>query len=285
MANRRTKKKSLCPVARRVREPLISTLKGLGDAPKRRWSCTPEYDQTGTKLLLSDAQCQVFAKGPFLGSGAYATVFEHPTDDDKVVKFTTDAEDAKSAAVLKGKNLRGAVKVYDVAKLENITVNKLEWVGNDAVYVDKPVYGIVAERLNATNNAPKEVQAAIDAFSYHVSDEDRDYGPILPGPDFKLRPDFDKQAIERCTWNLAMKGHKQGESVCRKIIPKLQAALEEVGRKGGIFTPDLHAGNWGERPDGSFAILDFGVSRTDPSQTHAVESLAKAPVRRKRRRG
>jgi hypothetical protein len=274
--------------ARRVREPRIPTLKGM--KASERWSCNPEFDQSGTKLRLSESQCAVFARGPFVGAGSFATVFEHPTDDGKVVKFTTDSDDAKSAAILKGKDLVGAARVYEVAKLENITVpSPMSKVLKDGRWVpmQMPVYGIVAERLDPTNNAPENLKTAILAFKSTVESLESATGAykdglLEPGPGFKVGEGFTKKALATCRKDFKANGLAK-DGTCEAVIPKLQAAIEEVGRSG-IFTADLHHGNWGKRPDGSFALLDFGISLTSPSASRPVPQLAKAPKNRFRRK-
>jgi hypothetical protein len=266
--------------SRRVREPRIPTLKGLGAS--RAPACSPMFDQSGKKLRLSPTQCAVFPAGRVLGAGANATAYEHADDPRKVVKFTLDANDAKAAAVLKGKNLKGAVKVYEVAKLDGVTA--LRDGGQ------QPVYAIVTERLKTLDRAPTETRLAIRAFNRELGALEMDndlnqYGLLRPGPGFKFHDSFIDEAVQACDMELFKAGYVDDATTCGAVIPELAEAVEEVGKRGGIFTSDLHSGNWGTRKDGSFAILDFGVSTADPSQERPVQSLAKAPKRPKRRRG
>lgn len=227
-------------------------------------ACRPLTRHLPYPLKLTPTQCAPFPVGRGIGQGSYATVFEHSTDPDKVVKFTTDERDAQSAALLKGKSLKGAVRVYDVARLVNLGT------GED-------VYGIVSERLGPVGN--KVERDAIDAIDGFIGRESyarkRAGNPIVPGKGFDLGPDFTDRAVLYCQNG----GFYEG--AC-DIVPDLVEAVEEVGR-AGVFSVDLHSDNWGQKPDGTLAILDFGVSRIDPDQPRDVPDLAGMKRRRRRR--
>jgi hypothetical protein len=265
---------------KRVREPRIPTLKGLGAS--RAAACTAFFDQAGKKLHLSPTQCAVFPTGGILGVGASATAYEHADDPRKVVKFTFDANDAKAAAILKGKTLKGAAKVYEVAKLDGVIAMR------DGKR--QPVYAIVTEKLKTLDRGPTVTKLAVRAFNTElgVLDMDNDlnqYGLLQPGPGFKFHDTFIDEAVQACDMELFKAGYFDDATTCGTVIPELAEAVEEVGKRGGIFTSDLHSGNWGTRKDGTLAILDFGESRASRDSERPVESLAKAPARRKRRRG
>jgi len=223
--------------------------------------CSPKTRHAVDPLPLTPTQCSVFPTAAKIGQGSFATVFDHAYDHDKVVKFTADHTDARAAYALKGKNLKGAVRVYEVAEL----------VG---VHPHKTIYGIVAERVSPVRDKiGREAIHAVDAF---LSEENynRNYegNPIIPGRDFDLGPRIRDRAVVSCLNG----GFADG--AC-DIVPELIEAVEEVG-KAGVFTPDLHSDNWGERPDG-FTILDFGVSKLDPDLPRTVNRLA--GMRRRRR--
>lgn len=234
--------------------------------------CRPKTRHATDPLTLSDTQCSVFPAGKKLGFGSFATVFEHADDPDKVVKFTSDENDALSAAAVRGKRLKGAVRIFDVAELPNVGTLRT-------------IYGIVAERVQEVSaESDSAIIHAFDDFLGEEAENRRVSGKRLrPGEGFDLGPDFTERAVESCAQTVRDKYR----DACPVLTPKLANAVIEAGTVGGIFTTDLHAGNWGFRSDGSPVIIDFGLSRVDPKAERAVQQLAKAPKPRrvaKRRR-
>jgi hypothetical protein len=272
-------------VVRRVREPRIRKLAGVGSAPQP--GCTPEYEQSGVRLNLSSTQCKVFKVGKRLGAGAFATVYESAKYPNRVVKFTSDANDAAAAAILKGKKLSGTVRVYDVAKLEGRDVAGRYNTGMT------PIYGIVTERLTPTNDHTDPSMVPFFKAANSFSDSVQSYplgfnpygtGPFVPGPSFVLPRNFQRDALARCKTDLAKGWGQSDPALCNTAIPKMTRAMVQAGKKGGIFTQDLHGGNWGVRKNGQIAILDFGISKTDPAARQPVPSLARVPRMARRRR-
>jgi hypothetical protein len=232
--------------------------------------CRPKTRLAVDPLRLTKTQCSVFPAGKEIGRGSFATAFEHAHDPSKVVKFTSDSNDARSAAAIKGKRLKGAAQVYDVAVLPNV-----------GALLD--VYGIVVEKLEPI--ASRDASSVIDSFDDFIGDvaEDRRMRGqrVVPGKKFDLGPDFKARSVKRCEENVS---RGEAKALCPVLTPKLVDAVEEVGTVGGIFTTDLHAGNWGLRPDGSPVILDFGLSRVADDAEQPVTPLAGRPRRRKVRR-
>ena len=233
-------------------------------------ACRPKTRHSVDPLKLTDTQCSVFPTRKKIGAGSFATVFEHADDPAKVVKFTTDVNDARSAAAIKGKKLNGSVHVFDVAELTGVAGFKT-------------IYGIVAERVQPVDDSTGS--AVVDFFDSFLGEEIEDRkvagNRIVPGAAFDLGPDFTERAIGDCG-NTVIRD--ADVAACPVLIPKLVDAVSEAATVGGIFTNDLHAGNWGYRPDGSPVILDFGLSKIDTAAQKPVQALAKAPQGRRAKR-
>jgi hypothetical protein len=249
----------------------IRKLSGLGAASG---NCRPMYEQRNVYMSLSPTQCRVFAPGKKVGAGFFATVYENANDPDTVVKFTTDKEDAKAAAVLAATKPKSAVRIYDVAEL----VDAAGPLNSRFI----TLYGIIAEKVRPLRKERPDLEGVADSFKRSVvTAEHREMrekkGYLKPGKGFKLPPGFPQEAVERCINDI------EDADKC-KFTNKLLGALTAVARKGGIFTSDVHSGNWGFRPNGELVLIDFGLGSTDPGAVQPVPQLAKAPkVRRKRR--
>lgn len=267
-------------------------LSGLADV-----DCEPVYSQLNKKLRLSPTQCKLFPAGKtLLGSGYFATVYEHAEDPTKVVKFTTDVDDILASAMVKATNPAGVVKVYEIAELSNVRVNPNR-ANNPAD--DERIYGIVAERVTPLKEARPDLVEVADTFRKTVqraTTRSRRAGEFLnPGPDFKWPDAFTADALTECEtvlssatppWNTdgsrapRTTSRTDAKEACA-VIPKMIGAMTALARKSGVFTPDVHSGNWGFRDDGKLVLIDLGVGRTNPDMLKPVPALAKAPKRRR----
>lgn len=221
---------------------------------------------------LTEAQCGRFPPGKLVGKGSFAGAYEDREDAGRVVKFTSDANDAKAARVLLGKKLKGAVHVLDVAQLRGQTA-ETPVRQKDGVFVnkvDQPVYAITTERVRAlprgwstaTNVLMFELESAQAEIRRAIRDE---------GEHFSLPTKVVTTAIDRCM--------QFGGEDCRSRVLELSRAVDELGQHG-VFTTDLHSGNWGMRGDQP-VILDFGVSQGDDN---LPIDLAGRPRRRRKAR-
>jgi hypothetical protein len=210
---------------------------------------------------LTPTQCERFPSGKKIGQGSFATAYVFPDDEPKVVKFTGDPEDAKAARRLLGKRLKGAVQVYDVAQLKGQEGKAGRHKG--------PIFGIVTERVDPLPtkwyDAVGGVVGVIDDYAVDIEEDLKKTG--------KIGNRYRERMQKACSkWGNA--------PACETQIPVLVEAVEEL-YENGVFSQDLHPGNWGvrgERP----VVLDFGVSAT---QGEPLPIDLAGRVRRRRKGG
>ena len=210
----------------------------------------------GETYALSQAQCDAFPAGRMLGQGSFASTYVHRDDPSKIVKFTADELDAKSAALLQGKKLKGATEVYDVALLKGHETSE-----------GTPLHAIVAERVEPLHYATdRKVVSLLAEMNTPINNYAEGRGsfnkpPNLKsaklGPKFKVPKKFRDIVERRCAF---VSARDPDDIDCSKV-PEIIGAMEDTAQKAGFFSGDLHEGNWGKRSDGSLVILDFGQSK------------------------
>lgn len=186
---------------------------------------------------LTPAQCKRFPSGEKIGQGSFATAYMSPDDVDgveKVVKFTGDPDDARSAKQLLGKKLKAAVRVYDVAQLKDQKSDRRE-----------AIYAIKTERVQPLDKAWIDpvfgVVVVIDQNTKDIKEDLEKKGKIALRHRDLMRKTCEKYGAD-----------------CASKVPVIVEAVEEL-YANGVFSEDLHAGNWGMRGDQP-VVLDFGVS-------------------------
>ena len=239
-----------------------------------------ETGNTRQTMPLSYQQCERFPAGNWLGQGSFASAYEHADDPTKVVKFTGDAREASVARRFLGKKLKGSVTIFDIAKLRGHTATVAVPTKDFSDFKDKtkqPVFALITERVSTRLSRPNA--NAVSAMWASMGKQRKDIAKVDP-LQFQLADwvDFD-DAVKKCAWNMG--GASDAVSLCRPAMNDVFNAVNEQARNG-VIPLDLHNGNWGQRPDGSPVILDFGVSSA-PGKTPRID-LAKAPKNRFRRK-
>jgi hypothetical protein len=245
---------------------------------KYRGGINPCRVQAGSSVTwegdLASAQCERFPAGKWIGRGSFASAYEHWEDNRRVVKFTGDAGDAQSSRKLLGQRLKGSVNVLDVARLRGQTAQApVKNEGGAFEFLDnQPVFAITTERV--TPNMPKDWLPAIRGVYNQVQAHEAELLSEVQSRKerFTVPLKYFNGAITYC------RVESKNPDECYEKVKTLIEAVDELGQHG-VFTPDLHAKNWGMRGDQP-VILDFGVSRGDDS---LPIDLAKAPQRRRRR--
>jgi hypothetical protein len=225
---------------------------------------------------LTPTQCARFQSGRELGQGEFATAYEDARDPTRVVKFTGDALEAAVAARFLGKNLKGSVNVFDIAKLRG---QSAVVAVPDKYFVDfderqrQPIFALITERVGelskVNENAIRQVSSQLRRQRDSLIGEAPSRFRVEDWVDLDL-------AIKQC--QLDTKDKDQ----CRVKVNQVADAIDEQARNG-VIPLDLHTGNWGERPNGDPVILDFGMSSA-PGPKVRID-LAKAPRPRRCRKG
>lgn len=91
----------------------------------------------------------------YLGSGSYGSAFSLA---DKVLKISTDKNEANNIEYLRKKNFRGIVTYYDIRKI-NLYLN-------DELYQDKKLYAIIMDRVYQLNEIELECYRILYKIGY-----------------------------------------------------------------------------------------------------------------------
>jgi hypothetical protein len=182
---------------------------------------------------------------------------------------------------LVGKQLKGAVKVYDVAKLKGLRAEtELADANGDWKPAKVGIYAIATERLQPLSAVQK---AIANGFNQSLIPY-RSRLQLVGGRGVTLADaGFDKyKAMEECT----DEGYDQ--LTCAANVSSMVDAVNEVAKETGVFPIDVHGGNWGLR-NGRMVLLDFGVStggedKTKIRQLAGVGKKGKKMAKRKHRR-
>lgn len=187
------------------------------------------------ELKLTPAQCARFPPGRKIASGARATAYVKADEPDKIVKFTSDEDDAKAARKLMGARHPNLVRIFDVAKIDALN------------------YAITAERLEPLTKAER---ADLKFSAGWLQNYAEQYGEDGAFEGYAGVADL---ALDQC--DLAEREGDLPEGSlkdCRRWLPKMQPALAQMDQ-AGFRTDDLHEGNWGWRGK-ELVFLDFGRS-------------------------
>lgn len=232
-------------------------------APKGA-ACAISTPETGI-IGLTDEQCELFKPQTRIGKGQYASVYTRKDDPDRISKFTTDALDAHSASLLKGKKYRHLVRVDDVRELKG----------------QRGVYGIIAEKLSTADSPDDEAIRILDEALLDY-DDFRAQGKI--GSDEPLSAVITPEAMQACDYDEynQRKRHSADAKICRSHLRQMINAIDESVH-AGILTLDLHAGNWGMRGK-DHVILDFGHSTTFHKKAPKINLAALSGLRLRRKK-
>ena len=164
-----------------------------------------------------------------IGSGEHAVVFS--VSDTKVLKITTDADDAAaSEAVRRHGHTRGLVDIYEVYRVAR--------ENEDDLYV------IVAERVQTflLGKERSDVDLAI-LYSRYFIDLDADK---ISQEDLRRKQKY-------------FSSYKLPPiELVRKFAKDLNAASQTAWKLGFTIDSDIHFGNVGIRNDDELVVIDFG---------------------------
>jgi len=182
-----------------------------------------------------------------LGVGQNGIAFLLP--DLRVLKITKDTSEAHASIRLVGKHNETIVEILDVFEFR--TVN------------DKPLYGIVQERLQKPD--ADWVEFAGEWWEFRADPNLRKkFHDWFETPITKKNIELFRQWL----------GH-QGRTVDEEKFNWLGMTAKEL-RGLGVQFRDLHNGNIMKRSDGSHVIIDLGASKSAPA-TIPMVSKVKAP--------
>lgn len=218
-----------------------------------------------------------------LGNGEMGIAYD--MGGGKVLKVTTDAAEAKSSNLIKGRNLTHVVRIDDVFRFGKSVAKE-------------PLYGIVQEKLTPLSDAEKgefrhaiafvrengqllemlatrnwdDFTKAIYALAYddaenEISADARDRGDQVD----RNSPLFQRQA------------KRSAENMQRFVISRLQQfGVREMSRElqsVGIQFADYHEGNLMKR-GGQFVITDLGASKSKGPEPDVFEGIIQGIVER-----
>lgn len=182
------------------------------------------------------------AGAPVLGEGAYGVAFGLP--DGRVLKITTDLNEAKSAKYLldKGAEHKHIARYYDVFKFQPINAKQL--------------YGVVLERLAVKDD---------EAFTHAMFELDQ--ASALLRRDVYTDP--------QVTWEMAKRAYLQSagddpqklQSNIDKLESRQFGEMFDELKSHGISHVDMHAENMGQRADGTWVVFDIGAGSKSPGSS------------------
>ena len=185
----------------------------------------------------------------WLGAGQYGDAFD--IGGGKVLKVTRDDNEAKASNYLKGKSLKHVARIYDVFKFPDHP----SLLGYD-------YYGIVLERLKPLTGSLEE---AVSQALFNVQE--------AVGTDIWADRSIPSQRLFEYYVGLFTGKRKAEAQADVGYLQKVQIGemRDELMQQGVIFH-DMHPGNLGQRPDGTWACFDLGSESVSPGQEpHVLE--------------
>lgn len=199
-------------------------------------------DKIGTKVIKK------------LGRGSFGIAYL--TKDNKVLKVTTDHNEAKNILILKDKKLKHFLNYYDIFSLSLDGKDFEEMKPQDLKfkysYPKVKVYFIVMDYIK-TVDGWKEIMWDLlsrDFFNKYVEPENfmkwvRD--KIRYSDDYGVTEEYYKDNVI---------------PYFEDMINNQRDEMIDEGRKLGITFKDAHGGNLGERKDGTLVYFDVGYADT-----------------------
>ena len=185
-----------------------------------------------------------------LGAGSKGTAIG--LEGDKVLKVTSDSDEATAALKVKGTNSKHIYKVFDVFK-----------------FGESNFFGIVQEKLEKIPGTAHSVETNTGAAALDkaLTSSNLDYAIRFVGVPsgwnilYEVMQDEDKK-YPRNNWEMSVKTLKSYN------IPEMLNELAKLG----IRFKDFHAGNIMKRSDGSYVLIDLGYSLVkNPGKIEVLE--------------
>ena len=205
---------------------------------------------------LTPTQRKKLRPGKAIGRGEFACAFTVEGDDTRVVKLTSDRDDAASFSVLGRKNLTVIPKVYGVHRLARpkSTFSTI-YLDNFAIEVERvkpvPETGVEAASINLLSKA---------LWGYGEGN--------LP----KRIDDQTRASLDRKCARMKTASGKKAMDACRKVVAEAISVYETLKAAKYDFE-DASARNWGRNSEGRLVALDLGWSTTAPKNVK-VPALA-----------
>lgn len=207
---------------------------------------------------LTPGQAARLHVGNVLGYGSFACVYENTADPDRVIKLTTDIDDANAMSELGARKIKALPTVHGVHQLlSNSGKVKKLW----AIEVEK------VRPLAARSDDERSIGILND---YLASFEPG----TLPK---KIRV---KARLFRECADAHSVGQMNSPQTCQRVMEEGIKVYEDLQKAGYAFE-DAHAGNWGRTKEGRLVAIDLGYSSSGVKPKDSIPALAGA--NRKRR--
>jgi len=189
----------------------------------RRYPSLPRGEEGRTLLMsVADALLELGGEKPgayknlsFLGSGAYAYVYWFKGNRSKVLKLTSDEDDAKACQILVKKPDKALLKVYAVREL-----------------VPHSLWAIITEKLTPLSSSEdrmwEEAHGAWETLGLSLRHI---------GLDKMFMGDLE-EAME----DAERAGHGEWNRAIERVLPTLEVWMKKLTERGIIWR-DLHRGN------------------------------------------
>ncbi len=203
--------------------------------------------------LLASRGIQV--KGAkYLGTGSNGSAWQ--LADGNVLKVTTDDAEAHVAAHIKGKQFKHIFTIHDV------------WAF-PGQYNGHHVYGLLTEGglVKPSDQDRNDFNWMVGMLEMVYEDSDKDLwaGEIRKVLQGLMDWDGEDWSFRNLT--------RQIKAQLSTIKPKVLGLVKKFGLAGMMadmkklgYAPDLHAGNFMQRPDGTYVIIDIGTGGDQESQ-------------------
>jgi len=187
-----------------------------------------------------------------LGSGGMGTAFD--IGNNRVLKLTTDEDEAKSSNHIRGKNMKNVVRVFDVFKLPKERSGK---AGD--------VYGIVQEKLQEMPNDKEE------QFTQAMRD-------LKSATGVATKYFINGRRWDAFVGDVITKAARRGkEDVARKALAQLEDLemndMVDQLNTANVEFEDYHPGNIMMRGT-NFVITDLGFSQSPGADPDVLEATA-----------
>lgn len=209
---------------------------------------------------LTVGQKNALHAGKTIGYGSFACVYENEAHPDRVVKLTTDRDDANATAALGGKGIKFIPKVHGVHQL----------LGRDGKIQD--LWAIEVEKV-APLPAHSDEAAAVGILN--------DYLVTFPVGGYPKKIKAKARLLKDCR-DAKDTGFLHDADACAATIEEAVKVYDGLQKVGYAFE-DAHPGNWGRTADGRLVAIDLGYSSSVPKGSEALPTLAGAKKRRRRR--
>jgi len=194
--------------------------------------------------------------GKPLGSGFYGTAYD--IGGGKVLKVTTDPDEAKTSMHLKNKKLKHVAHIYEVFRFPPDSDGRDEPLYPGQNMSERFYYGIVLEKVKTIpddGNNELEVTFVIQNFQQVV-----DSGWMDPA----------QSSASLLTYflKIARQTDAYDEEDIRRIVEGLKEyqilEIRDELLKNRVVFEDLHGGNMGQRADGTWVAFDLGSESISP---------------------